>query len=239
MIGGTGPVALKMPVSGERARRSRNSARSRVSIAWNARASEAGTIISPPRAARCAHHGNRPVWSYGPITNPGRTIAARSPNDLGHDPLAQHLQPAVGAAADLLRRLVLQRRERPVLVLWRGEAGVDGDRRDEDVSLDAVAQRTRGVADEPRDVARHVEAGVPAAAVERAEAAVAVADDVLDLREDPGVRAAAVEQRRLVAGSERRLDERAADELGAAENEDLHTSSATPARRRSTSSSVL
>ena len=80
MIGGTGPVALKMPVSGERARRSRNSARSRVSIAWNARASVAGTIISPPRAARCAHHGNRPVWSYGPITKPGRTIVPRSPN---------------------------------------------------------------------------------------------------------------------------------------------------------------
>ncbi len=43
--------------------RSRKSARSRVSIAWKARASEAGTIISPPRAARCAHQGNRPVWS--------------------------------------------------------------------------------------------------------------------------------------------------------------------------------
>ena len=63
VIGGTGPVALKTPVSGERARRSRKSARSRVSIAWKARAIDAGTIISPPRAARCAHHGNRPVWS--------------------------------------------------------------------------------------------------------------------------------------------------------------------------------
>ena len=31
------------------------------------------------RAARCAHQGKRPVWSYGPMTNPGRTIAARSP----------------------------------------------------------------------------------------------------------------------------------------------------------------
>ena len=51
---------------------------------------------------------------------------------------------------------------------------------------------------------------------------------VLDLREDAGVRAAAMEQRQLVARGERRLDERPADELGAAENEDLHTSSATP-----------
>ena len=71
------------------------------------------------------------------------------------------------------------------------------------------------------------------------EAAVAVAEHVLDLREEAGIRPAPVEQRELVAGGERRLDERAADELGAAENEDPHSSSATPARRRSTSSSVL
>ena len=71
------------------------------------------------------------------------------------------------------------------------------------------------------------------------EAAVAVAEDVLDLGEEPGVRPAAMEERQLVARGERRLDERTADELGAAEDEDPHTSSATPARRRSTSSSVL
>ena len=77
------------------------------------------------------------------------------------------------------------------------------------------------------------------AAVERTEAAVPVAEDVLGLGKEAGVRLAAVEERQLVARGERRLDDRAADELRAAENEDLHRSSATPARRRSTSSSVL
>ena len=179
------------------------------------------------------------MWSYGPITNPGPHDRRPLTEHIGHDPLAEHLQPAVGAAVDLLRRLVLQPGKSPVLVLRSGKAGVDGDRRDEEVPADPVAQCGRGIADEPRDVARDVEAGVPAAAVEGAEASVAIADHVLDLREDPGVRPTAVEERQLVAGSERRFDERPADELRAAENEDLHTSSATPTRRRSTSSSVL
>ena len=75
--------------------------------------------------------------------------------------------------------------------------------------------------------------------VEGAEAAVAVAEHVLDLREKAGIREAAVEERQLVAGLERCLDESAPDELRAAEDEDLHSSSVTPASRRSTSSSVL
>ena len=72
-----------------------------------------------------------------------------------------------------------------------------------------------------------------------AEAAVAVAEHVLGLGEEVGIRHPSMEERDLVAGGERRLDERAPDELRAAEDEDLHRSSATPASRRSTSSSVL
>jgi hypothetical protein len=66
--------------------------------------------------------------------------------------------------------------------------------------------------------------------------ALAVAAQLLDLREEPGVGLAAVEERDLVAG--RRLDERAADEERSAENEKSQ-SEPIASRRRSTSSSVL
>ena len=77
------------------------------------------------------------------------------------------------------------------------------------------------------------------AAVEGAQAAVAVAEHVLDLREEAGIREAAVEEGELVTCLEPCLDESAPDELRAAEDEDPHSSPVTPASRRSTSSSVL
>ena len=66
--------------------------------------------------------------------------------------------------------------------------------------------------------------------------ALAVAAQLLDLREEPGVRLAAIEERDLVAG--RRPDEGAADEERSAENEKSQ-SEPIASRRRSTSSSVL
>ena len=66
--------------------------------------------------------------------------------------------------------------------------------------------------------------------------ALAIAAQLLDLREEPGVRLAAVEERDLVGG--RRLDEGAADEERSAEDEKSQ-SEPIASRRRSTSWSVL
>jgi hypothetical protein len=153
--------------------------------------------------------------------------------------LAHGLQPAVRRHVDRLRRLVGERREPRSLVARLREVGVDGDRRDVDVAVDRVAEQLRRVADEARQVAGDVHARVPGPTREHAEPAVAVGEHVLDVGEQPRTGAAAVEEGQPVPAREGRFDERAADELGAAEDEDLHTSSATPARRRSTSSSVL
>ena len=57
------------------------------------------------------------------------------------------------------------------------------------------------------------------------EPAVAVAVQLLDLREEVGVRLAAVEGRDLVAAGERGLDQGVADELRPAEQEQLHVTS--------------
>ena len=102
----------------------------------------------------------------------------------GDRALAERLQRSVGPAADLLGRLVLDRRERAALVARDGEVGVDRDRRDVDVALDAVAQRGGGVADEAGHVPGDVDARVPGSAVEGGEAAVAVAEHVLGLGEE-------------------------------------------------------
>ena len=64
--------------------------------------------------------------------------------------------------------------------------------------------------------------------------ALAIAAQLLDLREEPGVRLAAVEERDLVG----RLDEGAADEERSAEDEKSQ-SEPIASRRRSTSWSVL
>ena len=70
------------------------------------------------------------------------------------------------------------------------------------------------------------------------EVAVAVAAQLLGLREEPGVRLPAGEDRDLVPARERRLDDRAAEEHRAAEDEQPHSASSA-ASSRSTSSAVL
>ena len=59
--------------------------------------------------------------------------------------------------------------------------------------------------------------------VERGEVAVAVAVQLLDVREQLGPRLPAVEERHVVTAFERRVDDVAAEELRSAENEDAHT----------------
>ena len=68
------------------------------------------------------------------------------------------------------------------------------------------------------------------APAQRVEVAVAVAAQLLDVREELGPRLAAVEHRHVVAARERGVDRVAAEELRAAENEDAHTLSASGQR---------
>ena len=74
-----------------------------------------------------------------------------------------------------------------------------------------------------RHVAARVDDRVERASLERGQVAVAVAAQLLDVREQLGPRLAAVEERHVVAAFERRVDDVAAEELRSAENEDAHT----------------
>jgi len=100
-------------------------------------------------------------------------------------------------------------------------------------------EQARAVAHDAREVARRVDDRVPFPSEQPVEPAVAIAADARQLRVQVGARRAAVEERHLVAALERCVDDRAADELRATEEQESHTSSATPASRRSTSSAVL
>ena len=86
-----------------------------------------------------------------------------------------------------------------------------------------VAERVERLGDDAGDVAARVDDGVEVSAAERGEVAVAVATELFDGRKQLGARLAAVEQRHVVAACEGHIDGVAAQELGAAEDENLHT----------------
>jgi hypothetical protein len=100
------------------------------------------------------------------------------------------------------------------------------------------AQQLGRLPHDPRHEAARVDDGVPAAAAQRVQVPVPVAAQLLDLREELGVRHTPVEERHLVSAGERRLDDGAAEELRPAEDEELHSASSSPSSR-STSSAVL
>ena len=85
-----------------------------------------------------------------------------------------------------------------------------------------VAERADRLLHDPRHVAARVDDRVEVAALERGEVAVAVAAQPLHVGEEVGLRLAAVEQRDVVPARERDVDDVPAQELGAAEDEDLH-----------------
>ena len=138
---------------------------------------------------------------------------------LPHDVLAVRLQLAVRLAPFLGRRRQLT--HAGALRRRRREVGVDRDRRDEGVVAD-IAERIDRLPDDARHVAARVDDGVERAAGERGEVAVAVAVQLLDVREELGPRAAAVERGHGVPARERDLARVAAAELRAAEDEDAH-----------------
>ncbi|MBA3242662.1 MAG: hypothetical protein H0T60_15660, partial [Acidobacteria bacterium] len=72
---------------------------------------------------------------------------------------------------------------------------------------------------QPRHVAARIYDRVPAAATQGIEIAVAVAAQLLDLREEFGVVPATIEERYHVAASERRFDKVATEKHRPAENQ--------------------
>ena len=101
------------------------------------------------------------------------------------------------------------------------ETVVYRDRRDEEIASHPVAQQRGGAAHHLRKVARGVGDRIETARVEQCEILEAIADDGLDARID-GAALAAVEVRDRVALVERGVGERAAEENGAAQDEQAH-----------------
>jgi hypothetical protein len=123
--------------------------------------------------------------------------------------------------------------DRSVFVRRPGKIGVHGARRDEEVvgRVDEVDGSTH----DARQVAGDVDDSVPRSPLECLEVAVAVSAELLDVREQVGIRVSAIEERDIVPDRERRVDDRAAEELRPAEDQKADRASS----RRSTSSSVL
>jgi hypothetical protein len=182
-------------------------------------------IAGPEHVAACSDPP-RPVREpvgrvVRPDDQPGADARAAIAVCLVDDALARGLQSAV-ALEDILGVGVIELRDRRRLGDRAAEVPVDGDARDEDVSPDGIAQQLCRLPHDARHVAARVDHAVPCAPGERTEIAVAVSLQVLDLREELGVRLPACEDRHLVPARERRVDRLAAEELRASEDEQLH-----------------
>ena len=135
-------------------------------------------------------------------------------------PLGERLQRPVGLV-DVFG-LFLQLLDGALLVVRAVLEGVDGAARDERVVPDRLGEGLGRGAHDARHVARGVEGGFPRPTLEGREIAVPVALEPLNLRKQIRVRSTAVEKRHLVPSLERGLDEVAADEQRAAEDEQPH-----------------
>ena len=220
-----GPVALKARRAAPRDRRIQ-AARSRTSTNCTGRHAGPGTRTSPPRATRCGQYVKRPVGSCGPTISPGARPASTGPGTpLSTASLAERLERAVVRAATSS--------EPGSVSSASGELLVDDRRRT--TRTRRCSRRRRSGRPRPRaarrsapttrgQVARGVDDGVPLASASAVEAAVAVADEPLELRD----RAPAFVLPRLNSVTswprcERRVDHRAPEELRAAEEEEPHS----------------
>ena len=151
------------------------------------------------------------MLSCGPQMSPARTLATRPGMAASRDALALRLQRAVVVAFGPHGAVLVDRLGRP--------DGVDVAARDEDEMPEIQRARARDVGGL---VAARVDGGVPRASLQRREVAGAVAEDVLGIGEEIGAVAAAVEDRDLVAAAQRLGGHVAAEEDGAAEDEQTH-----------------
>ena len=220
-IGRCGPVALNVPDDRSAARAAIHRARSRTSMNCTVRDGRPGAATAPPSATRCGHHVNRSVASQGPTMRPGRTTIARSAKTSRATDFASGLERAVlvgrhrcrgadraPAAAATPRRSRHPRRRRS----RRRRGSASGESR----SAAADLRTDLG------QVARCVDHRIPGTCSRRLAkrlVVVAIAGDALHARVE-GRDLPAIEVDDLEPGSERRIGEGAAQEDGAAEDED-------------------
>jgi len=141
--------------------------------------------------------------------------------------LAERLEAPVVlvALAHLLHARIRERRQRCILGAADGiRLPIAADARDVDVLLDATGEQLRGGRNRARVVSRIVEDRVPLAGPQGIEAGsllrIAIAEALLHVRKQPRPRLSAVEQGDLMTLGERYLDDRGAEEAGAAEDQD-------------------
>ena len=153
--------------------------------------------------------------------------------DLGDDVFTERLERAVVPLAvvhdELVDGPVSDLAKSALLGVAAALLGIDGDAGDEHVMLDGICEELGRGTNDVRDVARRIDDCVPAPALEHGEVALAVSAQLLGLGEELGVRLAPVEEGHLVAAGERVLDRGPPEELGPAEDEQLHSGKVSPA----------
>ena len=132
--------------------------------------------------------------------------------DLRSDLLAGDLQLAVLVHRQLVVPARLEQRSVLGEAAVRQVPAVDADRRDERVVPRPVTESRQQGAHLGRDIRADVDGRVPCPALQRRQVTVAVAGEVLGLRERARVGLAAVEQRDAVAVLQRRRHDAASDE---------------------------
>ena len=133
--------------------------------------------------------------------------------------LAERLHRPVGRVADLLGLRVGQRAGGRAFVVGPGEARIDRDARDEQAETDVRCEQLRRHLHVFRNVTRVVDDHVPAAAAQRTEISLAVAEQRFDARGSARGRLAAVEMCHPPAPLLRFLGKVRADEARSTENQ--------------------
>jgi hypothetical protein len=129
------------------------------------------------------------------------------------DALCSDLEAAVLLEVELLRLRLGRVDHGRVLGDRPGRIRVDRDRRDEREVADLVCEQLGVAPDVARQMRRiEVDGGVPGASTQGVEVAGEVAAHLLRFGVEVGVRPAAVEERHLVPGRERGVDDGAAEE---------------------------
>src|SRR5205814_10035769 len=101
--------------------------------------------------------------------------------------------------------------------------GINRKRRDEDIPIDVSFKNLRRVAHPGGQRRRIIDDDIPLTTFKRVELAVTVADQLLNFFwQFAGMRSAAIENRDLVAASERVLDLKRTNKTRAAEDQNAH-----------------
>ncbi len=158
------------------------------------------------------------------VVRPDDQPGAHRERPLGESALAEHLEAAVGLGRAEPLGLVGRKLDHTRVLGPSADALVRVDRAagDERVVADPPGERLGRRAHLAREVRRRVHDRIPLAGAQGGEIAVAVAAQALDVGEELGAVLSAREDRDLVPGLERGLDDVTADEDRASQDEHSH-----------------